>query len=198
VAQGTADFALVTDEAMREASFTLNHGLEAVPLGKITMHLAMSPTHALAQGCQRSAPILTAALSRFDFASPTRSMFCGRKRGIGSDDWRDEELPRRIRYWVDDLQVLIELVQSGRALAYLPDQLLAATGLKRVIVSDSPFRCEEQVFLLWRPARADGWQRTIVDSLEVAADAAGLPRSATSNTATRSVSAIRTSPTEHA
>ena len=117
VAQGSADFALVTDEALQHDGGTTSMGLEAVQLCRFAMHLAIGRAHPLAGHSGQQITITAAALAEHDFACPARSLFCGLKRGIGSDGWRDDALSRRIRYWVDDLQVLIELVQAGRALA---------------------------------------------------------------------------------
>jgi DNA-binding transcriptional LysR family regulator len=168
VAQGAADFALVTDEVLQQDGEIAALGLAALPLCAFDMHLAMSRAHPLAAPAGQPTSVTAAALTEHDFACPTRSLFCGLKRGIGSDGWRDDALARRIRYWVDDLHVLIELVQAGRALAYLPDRLLEASGLLRATVSDCPVKCRETVSLLWRPTSASGWQHSVVDALAVA------------------------------
>lgn len=175
VAQGAADFALVGDAMLQRDEDIAGLGLAAVRLCQFNRHLAMSHAHPLAGSGGQPATVTAAALAEHDFACPTRSLFCGLKRGVGSDGWRDDALTRRIRYWVDDLQVLIELVQAGRALAYLPDRLLEASGLLRAMVSDCPFVCQETIWLLWRPTSASGWQRWVVDALANAFDSADVP-----------------------
>lgn len=109
--------------------------------------------------------VRTAQVLAHAFAAPSRSMFCGLERGARADGWRDDALPRRIRFWLDDLQLLIALVRSGQALAYLPDFALAEAGLTRLRVSDCPYECVEDCFLVWRPASASGWQQQLVDEL---------------------------------
>ena len=84
----------------------------------------------------------TSRLLQHDFACPAR----GRTRGAHSDGWREDELPRRIRYWVDDLQVLLSLVKAGLALAYLPDFSEFDTELVRIQVSDCRYTCTERLF----------------------------------------------------
>ncbi len=175
VAQGSADFALVSDEVLQQDGGIAALGLVAVRLCVFDMHLAMSHAHPLAGTGGTPAPVTAAALAGHDFACPIRSLFCGLKRGMGSDGWRDDALTRRIRYRVDDLQVLIELVQAGRALAYLPDRLLEAAGLLRATVSDCPFVCQETIWLLWRPTSASGWQRAVVNALALTFGGADLP-----------------------
>jgi DNA-binding transcriptional LysR family regulator len=168
VAEGSADFALVTDGALQPDGATAAMGLQAVRLCTLDMHLAIGRSHPLTGPAGQPVSVTAAALAEHDFACPARSLFCGLKRGVGSDGWRDDALSRRIRYRVDDLQVLIELVQAGRALAYLPDRLLEPAGLIHATVSDCPFRCEETVSLLWRPTSASGWQHAVVDALALA------------------------------
>jgi DNA-binding transcriptional LysR family regulator len=74
-------------------------------------------------------------------------------------------LPRRIRYWVDDLQVLLSLVREGHALAYLPAFALQASGLVQIRIGDCPFECVEQAHLVWRPVAASGWQARLVEAM---------------------------------
>jgi DNA-binding transcriptional LysR family regulator len=166
LARGEVDFAIVTDEPLRDARST--SGFEAIALGTLTMQVAAGTTHPLAskvRGGAVRAP--SARVLAHDFACPSRSMLGGQPRGTRADGWRDDELPRRIRYWVDDLQVLLSLVRQGHALAYLPAFALRECGLVQVRVSDCPFECVEQAHLVWRPVVAAGWQGRLVDALRL-------------------------------
>ncbi len=159
LARGEGDLALVTGVALGAA---LPTGLETRPLGEIRMQLAAGRSHVLAE----RSTVPTAEVLQHDFACPQHSMFCGLERGSRADGWRDDRLPRRIRFWLDDLQLLISLVRSGQALAYLPDFALAQHGdLVRLTVPDCPYECVEQVHLVWRPATAPGWLAALAESL---------------------------------
>jgi DNA-binding transcriptional LysR family regulator len=79
------------------------------------------------------------------------------QRGAVSDGWRETALPRRIRYWTDDLQLLLGFVRAGQALAYLPDFAQEAEKLVRIEVSDQVLACSEQVYLVWNRATAGRW-----------------------------------------
>lgn len=150
LARGEGDLALVTGVALEAA---LPAGLQALRLGEIRMQLAAGTGHPLAGRSE----VPMAEVLQHDFACPQRSMFCGLERGSRADGWRDDRLPRRIRFWLDDLQLLISLVRSRQALAYLPDFALAeAPDLVRLTVPDCPYECVEQVHLVWRPATASG------------------------------------------
>jgi len=130
--------------------------------------LAASPAHPLVKRQKSGTCKATAkeALAH-DFACPSHSMFCGIARGARADGWRDDRLPRRVRYWIEDLQVLVAVVRSGRALAYLPDFAVEEPGLVRLHLTDCPYTCVEKVFLAWRPSAAGGWHRAVVDGLAV-------------------------------
>jgi DNA-binding transcriptional LysR family regulator len=168
LARGEADFALVTGAAVNA---TLPAGLEAIALGSITMQLAAGRSHPLvtaAPASRRRAKHIdtrTAQVLAHAFACPDRSLFCGLDRGTRSDGWRDDRLPRRIRFWLEDLQLLVALVRSGQALAYLPDFALDDPELMRLCVSDCPYTCVEETFLVWRPDSASGWQGRLVRAL---------------------------------
>ena len=161
LARGEADFALVTQSAIQS---TLPVGLQSQALGSITMQLAASATHALAFASQQRG-LTTAEILMHDFACPQRAFFCGMERGARSDGWRDDQLPRRVRFWIDDLSLLIALVRSGQALAYLPDFVLIDSALTRIKLLDCPYECVESVFLVWRVLGADGWQNRLVGAL---------------------------------
>lgn len=159
LARGEGDLALVTGVALEAA---LPAGLQARRLGEIRMQLAAGPAHPLAG----AAAVTMADVLQHDFACPQHSMFCGLERGSRADGWRDDRLPRRIRFWLDELPLLVDLVASGQALAYLPDFALARhAGLRRLSVPDCPYECVEQVHLAWRPATASAWLARLVAAL---------------------------------
>ncbi len=168
VNRGLADFALTTSAAV---TASLPAGLEALELGSITMQLAAGLSHPLLQDAVPPSArsdyyaALTAQVLEHEFACPDRSLFCGVARGARSDGWRDDKLPRKVRYWVEDMQLLTALVRSGKALAYLPDFALQTPGLQRVKVSDCPYECVEQCWLVWKPLAASGWQNQLIASI---------------------------------
>jgi DNA-binding transcriptional LysR family regulator len=177
--RGEADFALVTGVAVNAS---LPVGLEAVSLGHITMQLAAGLSHPLVADAPpsrrqvSSVTVKTAQVLQYPFACPNRSSYCGIDRGARSDGWRDDKLPRRIQFWLEDLQLLLALVRSGQALAYLPDFALSEPGLVRLRVSDCEYECVEAAYLVWRPDTASGWQNQFVNTLPTLALGSPKPR----------------------
>jgi DNA-binding transcriptional LysR family regulator len=169
LARGDINGALVTGEALARRGQHWSDSWVATALGELTLQLVAGRAHPLARNSR--AGVIKASSARVlahDFACPPRSLFCGVQRGARSDGWRDDQLPRKIRYWTDDLQLLLGFVRSGKALAYLPDFALAEEGLVRIQVTDCAFTCSEQAWLVWDGASAAAWQQQLAAALEEA------------------------------
>ena len=164
LARGDVQAAIVTGEVLDGRGAHWARTWETVPLGTLAQHLVAGQGHPLAGACRERARHATAAqVLEHDFACPSHSLFCGERRGARSDGWRDDRLPRKIRYWTDDLQLLLALVKSGAALAYLPDFAAADPALVRIDVTDAAFTCREQVALVYDGACAPSWLRQLAD-----------------------------------
>jgi len=171
LARGDINAAIVTGDVIEGRGEHWSEDWEVTPLGQVVLHLVAGRSHPLVSALP-PAPLLeadTAQVLAHDFACPSRSLFCGVQRGSRSDGWRDDQLPRKIRYWTDDLQLLLSLVKSGDALAYLPDFALADPELRRIHVTDCAFECVEQVALVWNRVGASEWQRQLAQTLAGAA-----------------------------
>ncbi|HAT33551.1 MAG TPA: LysR family transcriptional regulator [Janthinobacterium sp.] len=195
LARGDINAALVTGAAIEGGGEHWSADWEVTPLGSVTLRLVAGWRHALVRARapepeeaqmrareqdqeQMRGRILRASKAEVlahDFACPSRSLFCGVQRGSRSDGWRDDQLPRKIRYWSDDLQLLLGFVKSGQALAYLPDFALADPDLLRIHVSDCAFECSEQVALVWNRCQAGDWQRQLARALADAVSGCAAP-----------------------
>lgn len=180
LARGELNAAIVTQEAIEGRGEHWSEDWAVTPLGSVVQHLVGGKRHPLVQqlatagGKRRTsaaaAPgaVLNATSEQVlahDFACPPRSMFCGVQRGARSDGWRDDQLPRKIRYWTDDIHLLLGFVKSGAALAYLPDFALEDGELVRIHVTDCAYQCVEQVALVWNRAHAAGWLHQLAKAL---------------------------------
>jgi len=183
--RGDLNAAIVTQEAIEGRGEQLSEEWVVTPLGSVVQHLVGGKQHPLVRqlsaagrrrrGTTKAAEggVLQATTEQVlahDFACPPRSMFCGVQRGARSDGWRDDQLPRRIRYWTDDIHLLLGFVKSGAALAYLPDFALEDEELVRIHVSDCAYQCVEQVALVWNKAHAAEWLHGLAKSVAGALD----------------------------
>jgi len=174
LARGEANTALVTVEVLDGRAAYWSPEWQSLPLGALNLQLLAGLQHplvlsALEQGTGTQAGALQVSSGQVlahDFVSPTRSLFCGKQRGKRSDGWRDDQLPRKIAYWMDDLQLLLSMLKSGKALAYLPDFALADPELVRLEVVDCGFSCSEEVHLVWNASTAAQWQLELVTALK--------------------------------
>lgn len=176
LARGDINAAIVTQEAIDGRREHWSEEWAVTPLGSIVQHLVGGARHPLvkqlaAAGRRRRATVggalqaTTAQVLEYDFACPPRSMFCGVQRGARSDGWRDDQLPRKIRYWTDDIHLLLGFVKSGAALAYLPDFALEDDELLRIHVTDCAYQCVEQVALVWNQVHAAEWLQRVAKAL---------------------------------
>jgi DNA-binding transcriptional LysR family regulator len=164
--RGEADLALVTREAL-PAPDTRDTRLAVLDVGTTRFQVAIGERHPLAK--RRRGGGFRAAVKdvlRCDFVAATRPPFRGLAGAPATDGWRDDVLPRRVRYRSDDLVMVDGLVRAGLALAYLPEFAIAELGLSRLEVLDCPYHCEQQVVMVYRPSAAAGWMSTVVAAVE--------------------------------
>lgn len=158
VATGQSHLALVTKQATGGSAF---QGVDAIDIGTTQFKVVASRNHKLF--CDFPSGRLTnAELIEYPFACPSVSPFCGAQRGVGSDGWRDDKVPRTIGFRCNDFSVLMSLVNEGLALAYVPHFIADREGLQIIDVVDCGYNCEEHVQLLYKPSFAVGWLNRFV------------------------------------
>ena len=168
LARGDCHAALVTQEAIAQRGGDWPAAWQCTALGSMRMLLAAGRSHVLARGvppASASVPRSMQDVLSHAFASPTHSLLCGEERGRHADGWRGVA-GRTIRYWSDDVQLLLGCVQSGRALAYLPDFAVRAHDLLQVELA-SAVECSEQVLLVWDGVLAGQWLHAVAEKLSM-------------------------------
>lgn len=160
---GSCHLAFITELAVEQNG---SRDLEYVSLGETQFKVAASPEHALFQQYPEG-QLDSQQLLDFPFACPSVSPFCGIKKGIGSDGWRDDVVPRNISYRCNDFSTMMALVKQSQAIAYVPDFCIAANGLKAIDVQDCHYINSENLILCYRPSSASGWiNRFISDATQ--------------------------------
>ena len=168
LARGDCHAALVTQEAIAQRGGDWPACWRSTPLGSMRMLLAAGRSHALARNVpatRTSIPCGMADVVPQVFASPTHSLLCGEARGRHADGWRGTAA-RSIRYWSDDVQLLLGYVRAGRALAYLPDFALREHDLLQLEVAGAA-ECSEQVLLVWDGELAGQWLHAVARQLAI-------------------------------
>ena len=160
VASGAAHIALVTREALNNSSHT---NLVAVDVFNTGFSVAGSADHQLGQ--TGSLTLNKNQLLELAFACPLFSPLCGLEQGVGSDGWQDDIAPRNIVFRCSDYSALIEVVQSGLALAYLPNFVIDDLGFTKLTVKGVNSHYSEDIVLIYKPSKADGWLNKLMYSL---------------------------------
>lgn len=160
VASGAAHIALVTREALKNSSHT---NLVAVDVFNTGFSVAGAADHQLVQ--TGSLTFNKNQLLELAFACPLFSPLCGLEQGIGSDGWQDDIAPRNIVFRCSDYSALIEVVQSGLALAYLPNFVIDDLGFTKLTVKGVNSHYSEDIVLIYKPSKADGWLNKLMYSL---------------------------------
>ncbi|AUL75258.1 LysR family transcriptional regulator [Pseudoalteromonas sp. 13-15] len=160
VASGAAHIALVTREALNNSSHA---NLVAVDVFNTGFSLAGAADHQLVQ--TGSLTLNKNQLLHAAFACPLFSPLCGLEQGIGSDGWQDDIAPRNIVFRCSDYSALIEVVQSGLALAYLPNFVIDDLGFTKLTVKGVNSHYNEDIVLIYKPSKADGWLNKLMYSL---------------------------------
>ncbi|WP_338680758.1 LysR family transcriptional regulator [Janthinobacterium sp. TB1-E2] len=168
LARGDCHAALVTQDAIAQRGADWPATWHSTALGSMRMLLAAGRGHVLARGVPAACASVRCGMRDVlphAFASPTHSLLCGEERGRHADGWRGVA-GRTIRYWSDDVQLLLGYVQSGRALAYLPDFAVRAHDLLQVELAGS-VDCSEQILLVWDGALAGKWLHALARQLSI-------------------------------
>ena len=160
VASGAAHIALVTREALNNSSHA---NLVAVDVFNTRFSVAGAADHQLVQ--TGSLTLNKNQLLHAAFACPLFSPLCGLEQGIGSDGWQDDIAPRNIVFRCSDYSALIEVVQSGLALAYLPNFVIDDLGFTKLTVKGVNSHYSEDIVLIYKPSKADGWLNKLMYSL---------------------------------
>ena len=160
VASGAAHIALVTREALNNSSHA---NLVAVDVFNTGFSLAGAADHQLVQ--TGSLTLNKNQLLHAAFACPLFSPLCGLEQGVGSDGWQDDIAPRNIVFRCSDYSALIEVVQSGLALAYLPNFVIDVLGFTKLTVKGVNSHYSEDIVLIYKPSKADGWLNKLMYSL---------------------------------
>ncbi|MEL0634199.1 LysR family transcriptional regulator [Pseudoalteromonas carrageenovora] len=160
VASGAAHIALVTREALNNSSHT---NLVAVNIFSTGFSVAAHASHQLVQ--KGALTLNKKQLLQAAFACPLFSPLCGLEQGIGSDGWQDEIAPRNIVFRCSDYSALIEVVQSGFGLAYLPNFVIDDLGLTKLTVKGVNSHYSESIVMIYKPSKADGWLNKLMHSL---------------------------------
>jgi len=94
---------------------------------------------------------------RHGFVCPTAGILGAVPGRASADGWRDDHFPRRVSFVAPTLALLRDTLESGAALAYLPEGLGLRFGATPLKVTGCPYTCRQDVTLVALRAHETGW-----------------------------------------
>ncbi len=157
---GQTDLALVTQFATDNSKYK---NFESLSLKESVFCIVAASHHPIVKACDSNGEISDEQLIKHAFVSPTVSPFCGLNRGDDSDGWKHKDIIRKLTYRCNDFSILLNLVEQGLALAYVPDFIATEHQLVRIKLKDvSQSDASEAIQLVYKPSMASGWLKHIV------------------------------------
>ena len=77
------------------------------------------------------------------------------------DGWRDDEFPRKIGYLTTSLSLMTQLVEQGKALAYIPDYLARDLKIEVLKVKGCPYTCIQDIKLVAKRPEDRSWLKQL-------------------------------------
>ena len=135
--------------------------LSAKILGEIKFKTYLSENHPLYKRVKNKKPISVHEVLEHSFVSPSHPLLgkVGVKQSL--DGWRDDQFPRKIEFLTSSLKILEGLVQSGKAIAYLPEYVGSNLNLEEIKITDCPYTCSQKIRVVARRPKELGWLNQI-------------------------------------
>lgn len=135
--------------------------LSAKILGETKFKTYLSENHPLYKRVKNKKPISVHEVLEHSFVSPSHPLLgkVGVKQSL--DGWRDDQFPRKIEFLTSSLKILEGLVQSGKAIAYLPEYVGSNLNLEEIKITDCPYTCSQKIRVVARRPKELGWLNQI-------------------------------------
>jgi DNA-binding transcriptional LysR family regulator len=150
----------------REAHFGLitgdvPQGLQSKQLGTVEFQTCASPKHPIFKKSAHGAKFPIEEVLKHPFVSPESAMLGRTASGAALDGWRDDKFPRQIRYRASGLKIMEKLVQTGHALAYLPDYYVKELDLITLKITGCPYSCKQTIKIICRDPDELSWMSRV-------------------------------------
>lgn len=101
------------------------------------------------------------------FVAPNTIIYGELGGGLSYDGWRDDIHPRNIKFVTSSLQLILDIVHSGEAIAYLPKFYADKMELARIKISGCKFKCLSQVYLSTTKQQKIGWVANALSNFKI-------------------------------
>ncbi len=151
VARGEAHLAIVTTD------IPTHLGLSTKVIEEPQFQTVVGATHPLFLFAKQKKIISVEKILEHAFVSPSHPLLgkVGAKQSV--DGWRDDQFPRRVGYLTSSLKMLEEIVEQGKALAYLPDYFAKKLDVEVLKISGCPYHCNQKVKVVAKNPKDRSW-----------------------------------------
>jgi DNA-binding transcriptional LysR family regulator len=132
---------------------------KSIKIGSLKMVTVVGNKHPLADRKNR---VSINEVLKYGFVCTEAKMFSNMQPGLSHDGWHDDVFQRRIQFLTKSMWVIQELVETGQAVAYIPDFLLKKWNVKRLNLSGCSLKCELEVFISYLPEKTPNWLLRII------------------------------------
>jgi DNA-binding transcriptional LysR family regulator len=134
-------------------------------LGETVFRTYVGKTHTLYEKAKKKTVVPIKTLLQHGFVCSSRPILGAMKPEQSVDGWRDDHFQRRIDYVVPSLLLIEEIVESGAALTYLPEHLVARLNVLPLSISGCPYSCKQTVKIMARNADENRWLLSLLEGL---------------------------------
>lgn len=131
-------------------------GMDQKLLATINFNTFISSKHALFKKSLKG-KIHVAEVLDYPFVVPSTTIWGKIDKSDSPDGWRDDKLPRWVRYRCASLKTIEELVTDGSAIVYLPNYHGAKLGFQKLDIDGCPYHCRQKVKMFTKDKNATGW-----------------------------------------
>lgn len=140
-------------------------GVASKIISKVEFQTCASERHPLFKKFSMKQSIPAEEILKYAFALPETAVLGRIAKSTSVDGWRDDKLPRDLKYKVNGLKLLENLIQEGLALGYLPNYFIQSAGLVPIKVTGCPYSCLQTVRVIAKDPKNLGWLSQLWDKL---------------------------------
>lgn len=130
-------------------------------LTNVKFHTVVGKEHPLYLTGKKNKKIHVNEVLKYDFVTTKKEILGNTNKLQSYDGWRDDKFKRRQTFVTSSLQTLGSLVETGHAIAYLPDYFIEKKSFEILNIEGCPHQCKQKVHLLAKDKTRFGWLNQI-------------------------------------
>jgi len=138
------------------------NSLSTLTLGSTQFQTVVGKTHPLYK--LSKGPVAVERVLEHPFVSAKHPIFGKVDKKQSPDGWRDDEFPRKIEFVTTSFSLMKQIIESGKAIAYLPDYLVRELDVVTLKVKGCPYKCEQSIKAVAKNPSDRSWLKSYFKS----------------------------------